>query len=62
MPYTIDPKVTINGVEYKDKEFTGREICMQRGIELVFNGRDHSFSSSNLRRRVAMAEQQKTQQ
>jgi glycerol-3-phosphate cytidylyltransferase len=46
----------ILGVEYKDIEFTGKQECFVRNIELVFNGRDHSFSSSSLRRRVADAE------
>jgi glycerol-3-phosphate cytidylyltransferase len=49
----------ILGVEYKDKDFTGREICMKRGIEIIYNGRDHSFSSSSLRKRVAEAEGKK---
>jgi glycerol-3-phosphate cytidylyltransferase len=48
--------VRILGIEYKDKDFTGREICLKRGIEIVYNGRDHSFSSSSLRKRVAEAE------
>jgi glycerol-3-phosphate cytidylyltransferase len=48
--------VRILGVEYCDKDFTGRDEGSRRGIELVFNGRDHSFSSSSLRRRVAAAE------
>jgi glycerol-3-phosphate cytidylyltransferase len=48
--------VRILGVEYEGKEFTGREICHKRNIELYFNGRDHSFSSSELRQRVAQAE------
>jgi glycerol-3-phosphate cytidylyltransferase len=48
--------VRILGVEYKDKDFTGRQECINRGIELVYNGRDHSFSSSSLRKRVAEAE------
>lgn len=48
--------VRILGVEYSDKEFTGKQICVDRGIELVFNSRDHSFSSSNLRKRVVAAE------
>jgi glycerol-3-phosphate cytidylyltransferase len=48
--------VRILGVEYKDKEFTGKDICLKRGIEIVYNGRDHSFSSSSLRKRVAEAE------
>ena len=51
--------VRILGVEYKDKDFTGREICLKRGIEIVYNGRDHSFSSSSLRKRVAEAEGKK---
>ena len=52
--------VRILGVEYQDKEFTGRWEGGERGIELVFNGRDHSFSSSSLRKRVAAAETFKT--
>jgi glycerol-3-phosphate cytidylyltransferase len=48
--------VRILGVEYEDKDYSGRQECCQRGIEIVFNGRDHSFSSSSLRRRVAEAE------
>lgn len=48
--------VRILGVEYQDKEFTGRWEGEQRGIELVFNGRDHSFSSSSLRKRVSEAQ------
>ena len=51
--------VRILGVEYADKEFTGKEICKKRGIEIVYNGRDHSFSSSSLRKRVADAESKK---
>jgi glycerol-3-phosphate cytidylyltransferase len=48
--------VRILGVEYEHREFTGREECYARGIDIVFNGRDHSFSSSSLRKRVAQAE------
>jgi glycerol-3-phosphate cytidylyltransferase len=47
------------GVEYCDKDFTGRDECYNRGIEIVFNGRDHSFSSSSLRKRVVAAETEK---
>jgi glycerol-3-phosphate cytidylyltransferase len=46
----------IIGVEYEHKDFTGRDECMMRGIEIVYNGRDHSFSSSSLRKRVVTAE------
>jgi glycerol-3-phosphate cytidylyltransferase len=51
--------VRVLGVEYQDKDFTGRSECEMRGIELIFNGRDHSFSSSSLRKRVVAAESDK---
>jgi len=51
--------VRILGVEYRNEEFTGKYECIHRGIELVYNGRDHSFSSSSLRKRVAHAETEK---
>jgi glycerol-3-phosphate cytidylyltransferase len=56
---TLPIDVRILGVEYIDKEFTGKDICKKRNIKLVFNERDHSFSSSSLRRRVARAESEK---
>jgi glycerol-3-phosphate cytidylyltransferase len=56
---TLPIDVRILGVEYRDKEFTGKDICAQRNIELVFNGRDHSFSSSSLRKRVVEAQKGK---
>lgn len=52
--------VRILGVEYQDKDFSGRDECYDRNIEIVFNGRDHSFSSSSLRKRVVSAETFKT--
>jgi glycerol-3-phosphate cytidylyltransferase len=48
--------VRILGVEYEDKNFTGHQECYQRNIDIVFNKRDHSFSSSSLRKRVVEAE------
>jgi glycerol-3-phosphate cytidylyltransferase len=53
---TLPINVRILGVEYLGKEFTGKEICQQRNIELIYNSRDHSFSSSSLRKRVAESE------
>tara|TARA_B100000131_G_scaffold318337_1_gene362018 strand:+ start:2764 stop:3174 length:411 start_codon:yes stop_codon:yes gene_type:complete len=44
--------IRILGVEYREKDFTGRDICKNRGIQLYFNKRDHRFSSSDLRRRI----------
>ena len=51
--------VRILGVEYEHKDFSGRQECYARGIDIIFNGRDHSFSSSSLRKRVAHAETEK---
>lgn len=48
--------VRILGVEYEGKDFTGRWEGDQKGILHVFNSRDHSFSSSSLRKRVVAAE------
>ena len=57
---TLPIDVRILGVEYMEKEFTGRAICEKRGIQLVFNSRDHSFSSSSLRKRVHDAEKERS--
>ena len=48
--------VRIIGVEYQEQEFSGKEICDARDIKVIYNGRDHSFSSSSLRKRVAEGE------
>lgn len=44
------------GEEYKEGEFSGKDICRKRGIQLHFNKRDHRFSTSDLRKRVAERE------
>jgi len=46
------PDVRILGEEYKDLDFTGRDVCDTLGIELYFNGRNHRFASSELRKRI----------
>jgi len=48
--YHID--VRILGDEYRDEDFTGKDICKKRDIQLYFNKRDHRFSSSDLRYRL----------
>jgi glycerol-3-phosphate cytidylyltransferase len=55
---TLPINIRILGDEYKEKEFTGKDICEQRGIDLYFNGRDHSFSSTSLRKRVAQSQKE----
>jgi glycerol-3-phosphate cytidylyltransferase len=53
---TLPIDIRILGEEYLDKEFTGKEICLKRGIRFHYNKRDHSFSSTDLRKRVFEAE------
>jgi len=48
--FTID--VRIIGDEYRDSNFTGREYCEKKGIHLLYNKRNHRFSSSGLRKEV----------
>lgn len=47
--------VRILGVEYKTKEFTGKDLP----LEVYFNTRDHGFSTTELRARVYDAEARK---
>lgn len=47
--YKID--VRIIGEEYRDKQFTGHNLPM----EVYFNSRQHSFSTTELRQRVLTA-------
>jgi glycerol-3-phosphate cytidylyltransferase len=49
--------IRILGVEYRDKDFTGSDICKNRDIEIFFNERDHRFSTSDLRTMVCSAGQ-----
>ena len=48
--YPID--IRILGEEYRDRDFTGKDECKKRGIQLHFNKREHRFSTSDLRKRV----------
>lgn len=57
--YHID--VRILGEEYREQDFTGKDICKKRSIQLYFNKRDHRFSSSGLRQRVHEREAAKNQ-
>lgn len=48
----IKPNIRIVGEEYRDVEFTGKHI---EGIEIFYNPRSHSFSTSELRARIVEA-------
>jgi glycerol-3-phosphate cytidylyltransferase len=53
---TFPLDVRIIGEEYKETGFTAKQICIDRGIEIYYNKRDHYFSSTDLRSRVFDAE------
>jgi glycerol-3-phosphate cytidylyltransferase len=63
IPYTTEEEVKlilesrhfdvrIIGEDYKHKDFTGKDICEQRGIRICYNSRQHHLSSSELRKRI----------
>ena len=45
--------------EYKDRDFTGKQYCIDNGIELFFHLRRHQYSSTELRNRVYTLEKKK---
>ena len=50
LTYGID--VRFIGEEYKDKDFTAKQICVDKNIKIHYNKRQHSFSTTNLRKRI----------
>jgi glycerol-3-phosphate cytidylyltransferase len=57
LTYPID--VRIIGADYKNTEFSGKDICLTKGIEIYYNKRPHNFSSTELRKRIQQAENEK---
>jgi glycerol-3-phosphate cytidylyltransferase len=45
--------------EYLNRDFTGKQWCMNNGIELYYHKRQHNYSSSELRARTAELENAK---
>ena len=45
--------------EYLNRDFTGKQYCMNNGIELHYHKRGHTYSSSELRSRTALLENAK---
>lgn len=46
--------------EYIDRDFTGKLYCQEHGIELYYHPRQHTYSSSELRKRVYQLERQRS--
>ena len=56
---SLDLDVRIIGEEYKDTQFTGKDVCLKRGIKIIYNKRDHDFSTTNLRQKIYSQESNK---
>ena len=54
--------VRVLGEEYREKDFTGKDICRKRGIDLYFKKREHRFSTTDLRERVSNEPSRKSTQ
>ena len=57
---TLPIDVRIIGADYYDKDFTGKQYCLDAGIEIIYNSRNHSYSTTELRKRIAKADKEKT--
>jgi len=44
--------VRIIGEEYRESDFTAKDICKKQNIKVIYNGRGHGWSSSGLRNRI----------
>ena len=55
--FVID--VRIIGDDYRDKDFTGKQYCEDKGIQIYYIKRDHRFSSSALKKAVYEQERDK---
>lgn len=52
---TIYPiNIRFVGEEYRNKDFTGKDYCLDNDIEIVYNSRKHRFSTTELRKRTAI--------
>jgi len=52
----IRPDIRFVGEEYRDVDHTGKDLV---DIEMFYNTRKHSFSTTELRQRIVLAAQQK---
>ena len=56
---TQDMHIRFLSEEYYGRDFTGKQYCIDNGIEIHYHKRRHSFSSSDLRKRTYELELQK---
>jgi glycerol-3-phosphate cytidylyltransferase len=67
IPYTTEEDLTnifkmfpfdvrIVGADYIGKDFTARQYCIDNRIDIYYNSRSHSYSSTDMRNRVYLSE------
>lgn len=44
--------VRIIGDEYRESDFTAKDICEKQNIKVIYNSRSHKWSSTELRKRI----------
>jgi glycerol-3-phosphate cytidylyltransferase len=49
---TQDMHIRFLSEEYYGRDFTGKQYCIDNGVELYYHKRRHTFSSSDLRKRT----------
>ena len=49
---TQDMNIRFLSEEYLYRDFTGKQYCMDNGIELFYHKRQHTYSTTDLRNRV----------
>ena len=49
-----DLHIRFIGEEYANKDFTGKQFCLDNNIELYYNRRKHSYSTTDLRKRASL--------
>lgn len=54
LTYPID--IRIIGADYKDVDFSAKQLCIDNSIEIYYNNRRHDFSSSGLKKRITNIE------
>jgi glycerol-3-phosphate cytidylyltransferase len=49
---SLDINIRIIGSDYLEKDFTAKQICKDRNIQIIYNKRDHNFSTTKLRKKI----------
>jgi glycerol-3-phosphate cytidylyltransferase len=59
---TQDMDIRFLSEEYMNRDFTGKQYCMDNGIELHYHKRQHTYSTSDLRKRVYNMEKKRLEE